>query len=297
MSDTTLGVAILIGIILLVIVSGGTILIPQNIVQTRTNSNISITPNQQLQNISNEVQDLQEKVKQAELAKNASPYKGKVRIGTVNPSQNYGDSFANEYITIQTTYGNKESIPITGWSLRSTKTGINGYFGVGVYLPYPNKTNNINAPILLAPGDSAIISTVNSPIGMNFKTNTCVGYFTENYRFLPGLYSSCPGPKIDNLQIPIYMNDWDVCRNYITSRPQCRVLPLELPDTVSSACRDFIKNKFTYDSCVLENKDSPTFSTHEWRIYLDKYGALWRRDHEEIMLLDQNGKIVDIRAY
>lgn len=221
-------------------------------------------------------------------APNESPYKNQVNIvadavHATNPNQ--------EYITLTASYGNKESIDITGWTL-TNKAGTVIKIGQGAYLPYSAQVNP-QTDIKLEPGGKALLLTGKSPIATSFQINTCTGYFSQFQSFFPKLPEQCPYPK--NL-IGLYEMRDDACIAYIEKLPRCR-MPQNIPLLTQDACRAVIESNFSYAGCVANEGNKEKFYSKEWRVYLNKDAKLWKDKYEKITLTDRDGKTVDELSY
>ncbi len=197
-----------------------------------------------------------------------------------------------EFVTIQTSFSNKGSVDISGWSLEG-KSGERIKIGKGAAIPLLGQDNNLN-DIILAPGEKAIISSGESPIGLSFKLNKCAGYFNQLQTFIPPIYGSCPGPikdevlpaSIDNNCIDYINNNFKNCTEYIT-----------LPSSFTDACRQYVNDRLNYNSCTIWHKRDSDFYKPEWRIYLNKKYNPWNNEHDKIILYDQNNNIIDSQSY
>lgn len=207
--------------------------------------------------------------------------------GSTNPE--------SEYIVIEANKGNPGGINITGWTLVSTSTGKMASVGKGVVLPLLTD-NNAREDIYLAPGDKAYLNTGVSPTTYSFRSNKCIGYFSERYSFTPSLSYSCP--RISELPTPPPPNNFsDSCMDYIQSFPACTSIQRYASSNVDQKCKNFIEEEARYDRCVFNNKKDLSFYDKEWRVYLGKNAELWKSSRETIQLLDQYGKIVDQITY
>ncbi|MEK7647078.1 MAG: hypothetical protein AAB378_01725 [Patescibacteria group bacterium] len=217
-----------------------------------------------------------------------SPYKNQINIvadavRATNPNE--------EYITLAASYGNKESINITGWTL-ANKSGTIVKIGQGSYLPYSAQVNP-QTDIRLEPGGKALILTGTSPISTNFQLNACTGYFNQFQNFFPRLPEQCSYPK--NL-IGLYEMKDDVCIAYIEKLPRCR-MPQNIPLLTKDACRAVVESNFSYAGCVANEENKEKFYSKEWRIYLNKDAELWKDKYEKIMLTDRDDKTVYELSY
>ncbi len=121
-----------------------------------------------------------------------SPYRGQVTISHSGGAS--GSTPDTEYVTIQAAYDAKSDITISGWRLVSAATGNSATIPNGSQLL---RTGDVNgaSPVVLHPGDTAIISSGESPVGASFRENECVGYLTQHQTFVPSLSRNCPSPR------------------------------------------------------------------------------------------------------
>jgi hypothetical protein len=242
------------------------------------------------QNVNNEIDKSQH-----------SPYYGKIKMSSVYGFFNFYNSDPDrEYIYLSTNLNKTETIKITGWYLKSDITSYYVVIGRAALLPFPfTKTES---DVTLQSGDRVYLIKGFSPIGISFRTNKCTGYFAENRSFTPGIYSQCPLPK--NEKLPTFSSDYDrndECLNIIDRIPQCTTINSQfirdLPDTVPQSCKDYMLNQINYNTCVTLHFSDTDFPGNEYRIYLNKFGPLWRQRSDKIVLRDQNGLIVDSISY
>jgi len=197
-----------------------------------------------------------------------------------------------EFISIQTSFSNKNSVDISDWSLEG-KNGERIKIGKAALVPFLGQDNALD-DILLAPGEKAVISSGESPIGVSFKLNKCAGYFNQLQTFIPPIYGSCPDPikdevlpaTLDNSCIDYINNNFKNCTEYIT-----------LPSSFTDACRQYANDRLNYNACANRHKRDSDFYKPEWRIYLNKKYNLWNNEHDKIILYDQNNNIIDSRSY
>lgn len=222
-----------------------------------------------------------------------SPYYGKISVSGV-----YGiwDNDPNkEYITLYASLDRNEKVNITGWYFKSEITGNFAVIGKASLLPFPFTSND--SDIILKNGDRVYITKGFSPIGISFRTNMCTGYFEENREFTPSLELACPLAKDENLPkfSSIYDRN-DECLDIIERIPRCTTRNgqyfRDLPDTVPPSCQTYIDTNINYNSCVAKHFGSTKFPGNEYRVYLKKFGPLWRNRREKINLHDSKGLIV-----
>lgn len=265
----------------------------------------------------------------AAMADNNSRWKEMLKIGGGNAS---GEDRANqEYIILEAGSGNKEPIDITGWSLTNGKDrklfliegndkqvkGVSDKVAIskGTSIFIPNGVNP-QEDIILEPGDRAIITTgkvangIPFEIKTNFKNNICGGYIEDldNYDFTPSLYSSCPSPQNEEGVASLD----EACYKFVRQMSPCHTPQFKdvvyrdkepltgFVDDVgnlSQQCKNFLKSKYSYESCVLNHLSDKNFFGKEWRVFLNYPRELWAKDREVITLYDREGKIVDQLTY
>lgn len=258
------------------------------------NQNSNQTPEEEIKNTERKIENLEEEVQKKIEESTRSPYYGKVTLSSLSKSWD-GDP-SKEYIYLYTNLGKDEEVNITGWYFKSEVTGNFVFIGGASLLPFPFSKNESN--VVLKNGDRAIITKGFSPIGISFRTNKCTGYFEENRTFYPSLSTECP--LIEDDKLPKFSNDLDrndECMDLLESLSRCTTVNSEyirdLPDTVSSSCKTYMQTQINYNSCVAKHFSDTNFPGNEYRIFLNKFGPLWREKREKVNLYDKNGLIVD----
>ncbi len=266
-----------------------------------TKSNSSLSKSNENQNISKSIEEIRENVEKIEKEyekqveeRSRSPYYNKVRMSRISNLNNKNPN--KEYITLRVYAKDDEKINITGWYLKSEKTGYYAIIGRASLLPFP--FTRTESDIILEDKDKVVLTKGFSPIGISFKLNICTGYFEENRTFYPSLPRQCPKASDENL--PIFSNDLDrdeECVDLISKIGRCTTKGNEylrdLPDTITQFCKDYIKNQINYNSCVANNLGDKNFAVNEYRVFLNRFGPLWRSKNEKVNLYDRNGLIVD----
>lgn len=268
---------------------------------TRETSIGNSTTYSQNQDVGDQVKEAEQRIKnlEKELEKKVeeskrSPYYNKVDASWIS---GLGSNDPNrEFISLYTYLNDGEKVNITGWYLKSEVTGYFAVIGKASLLPFPFTKND--SDIILQKGDRAYITKGFSPIGISFRTNMCTGYFEENTEFVPGLELACPR-AIDE-KLPTFSSVYDrndECIRVIENIPRCTTRNgqyfRDLPDTVPSSCRSYIETNVNYNACVAKHFGDTKFPGNEYRIYLNKFGSLWRTSREKINLHDSSGLIVD----
>lgn len=241
--------------------------------------------------------------------KNSSPYAAKVSLlkGNVSTAQPY-----EEYVTIR---NSGEPVNITGWVLTNNKgtkpienTG-NSYFypsgdvaviGQGTEFLNPNG-KQVASNIILGKGETAYVTTggpftqYSFSIPTSFKENICTGYL-KVYPFTPSLSKACPYAKND----PKINTVTDQCYDYMSRLSRCEDPERDDKkkfDEQTSVCKNFMKVRFNYPSCVAIHQYDADFEQKKWRIFLGKGREMWATRRETITLYDKSGLIVDQVVY
>lgn len=245
---------------------------------------------------------------------NRSPWSGQValRVGTAR----YETQANREYIELTASSQLKTPVLITGWSISNGKNRRGGQSDF-ITLPAAAKLFVRGAvpttPIILEPGGRVVIITGYPPASdkwparVSFQSNRCLGYLTQDLRAfrLPLSFpGSCPAPREE----PGIENLPDDCYNFVRRWPACHTPEFrrdsdgyELLDgrrtALSSQCRSYLANHFSYSACVAWHAADPDFYGQAWRIYLNHIGELWAANRETITVYDREGKIVDQLDY
>lgn len=245
-----------------------------------------------------ETQSLESRVGEVSRQMRRSPYYGKVRLSNIS-GLNQSDP-SREYMNLYANLKKDESLKITGWYLQSEVTGYYAVIPGAALLPFPFVKDE--SEVVLLQGDRVVLTKGFSPIGISFRTNKCSGYFEENRTFYPGLSLQCPLPRDEEL--PTFSSVYDrndECVRLIERIPRCQTVTnqylRDLPDTVPAACKDYMTANINYNSCVAGHFGDTDFPGKEYRIYLNKFGPLWRPRHDTINLHDKEGLIVSTISY
>jgi len=149
-----------------------------------------------------------------------SPYSGKIYIDH-EESRPDEDGVQHEYLVIRAKDTNTEEISISAWSLQSMITDTHVPILDGVEKLEMN-TVNPTTFITLKPGEYAIVSSAESPVGVSFKTNLCTGYLGYKQTFEPELSKDCPPPS--SLMQPTLKNIRTYgasCIDFFSNIPPC----------------------------------------------------------------------------
>jgi len=248
-----------------------------------------------LRQVEQNVIDLQKSLAQAAHFGTPSVYKGLVTIRHSVSSLRTSDA-DKEYVSISVSSRATTGIDITGWRLASEAAGHSIRIPEGVGLPRSAIVNQTSA-IVLSAGQTAIIVTGDSPVGMSFRENMCTGYFDQFQDFTPSIAHSCPAPQNDFSRFYLgNQHNYDACLAYVKTIPRCTV-PLDEPSGLSSDCLNFIDDNLNYNSCVTQHLPESSFFGNTWRIYLGHDDEFFTKTHDTIKLLDTAGNTVDLLSY
>src|SRR3989344_577493 len=230
-----------------------------------------------IKNAEETIKKLQENIENKIETSKHSPYYGKIRMSNI--SGFYGNDPSREYITLFTNLGKTEVVKITGWYLKSE---ISGYYAVidgASLLPFPFTKADSNT--VLGQGDRVYLIKGFSPIGLSLE---------------------CPRPRDEKL--PKFSSDYDIndeCTKIIERIPRCSTIDSEfirnLPDFVPSTCKSYLTTQINYNTCVAIHFSDTDFPGNEYRLSLNRFGTLWLKMHDTIILHDENGLIVDTITY
>ena len=213
-----------------------------------------------------------------------SKYFHQVRFGSViaGNSYYYGTITLNAYPTNAST-----AIDITGWEIKSRNSGE--YIPQAVLI-YDSSGAESASDIRVKNGDT--VSFYSSSAPFNLRLNKCIGYVAHVANFVPALPLSCP--YIDHSSI---QNLSGQCQNYIESIGSCQAPNMANPQVSQSdyTCQDYLNNNFTYRSCVDHHEGDPDFLSNQVWVWtgsnvVDQY-------HDNVVLLDRTGLVVDIYNY
>ncbi len=261
-------------------------------------SSLGYTPNktaaENIKEVEQQIKKLEQNIAKNNSSSNTSPYNDLVTMSMVNNLNNSDPG--HEYIRLSTYLQKNQTIKITGWYLRSEKTGNTVVIGGASLLPFPfSKTYQ---DVVLQYQDSAYIIKGFSPIGISFRTNKCTGYFEENAEFWPTLPTQCP--LVTDTDLPTFssINERnDDCLELLERIPRCTTVKnsylRDLPDSTPSSCKAYMEVQATYKACVANHFSDTDFPGNQYYIYLNKFGPLWRDRNEKLTLYDNNGLVVD----
>ena len=221
-----------------------------------------------------------------------SPYRGMITLSQANATES---GTAHEYVELDAREG-ISPISLTGWSLQSMVSAVRVPIP-GAAAPFISGVVNQLSPVVLSPGQVALVVTGPSPVGVSFRENRCTGFLEQVQSFDPALSNACPASSELAPLTPENLHQYGSdCMDYARSLPQCS-FPTNPPSWLTPGCRAFVLNTFTYSTCVDRERSLPSFELDTWRIYLASASELWDNQHDIIRLLDAQGRTVDVVSY
>jgi len=215
-----------------------------------------------------------------------SPYYQTVTISSVRTSRSTSPTAYPDSVSLRQNAGDA-SVAISGWQLKTNRSDANIPRGVRLYHTTPTPLENIE----LRRGESATIYTNSSPLSANFMLNSCTGYLANSYPFNPPLPVSCQRPSKSEIE-----TFTGTCQEYILRLNSCAPGDPNAAATAGdSSCRSYVASTLNYEGCVKRSQSSANFFTKEWRIWEGK--SFLDPLHDRVLLLDQNGKLVDSYTY
>lgn len=199
-------------------------------------------------------------------------------------------SVGRSLITLRAVFSGPSAIDVTGWTLKSMRRGTTLIVPQAVNIYDPSGLAQ-EGDILLRAGELLKIHAGQSAIGINFRLNKCTGYLENFNDFSPSLPKSCPNPE----------GDFDLskvsgaCQDYIRSLSYCS-LPKGYPNVPAwdYSCENYI-DEINFSGCYRRHRFDSDFLSKEWWAWSRQ--SFTDPNHDTILLLDKEGKLVDGYAY
>ena len=223
----------------------------------------------------------------------ASPYAEFVRLDRGNATN---QDPKNEYISIRVSGSPQNNLILTGWTLQSSTNSTKVVIGSAAQTPSLGNINT-DTSISVNSGATIYVTTGRSPNGSSFRVNQCTGYFEQFQDFSPALPQDCPRPRDEMYLFPEKTAGNAECETFINTLRQCTLTVTEIPGKIGNNCQDFVLNNLSYNGCVIKHRNDAGFYRNEWRVFLGRDQELWGNNHDRILLLDENGKLVSSVSY
>lgn len=221
-------------------------------------------------------------------AKDLSPQFRKVRISRVTTYKgNAAASNADTVVLTENIGSGDGAINVTGWRLQANQ----GSYAIQRAAKTYKTSGALLTNVTLANGQSARVYSGSSAVGANFMGNSCMGYLSSQYQFVPKLPGTCVRPTKN--EIATFTG---ACQEYILRLKSCQAGD---PDDSripagDAACRNFVAN-LNYDGCVRTRQTDPKFFSNVWHLWSGR--EFLDPLHDRVLLLDANGKLVDWYLY
>lgn len=184
-----------------------------------------------------------------------------------------------------------DTIVLSDWTIGNAR-GESFLLGSATNLPHLSSIQNQDK-LLLAKGGVIHVITGKSPMGINFRANTCASYFSQNYQFTPSISSySCPPPSKE----PGQDGFSDTCYLFMKQQSSCKI-PKTLPLNLDNQCREYITRTISYNGCIENHRYDTDFYTNDWWVYLNRPTPLWSEIRDTITLKNNRGIVIATVSY
>ncbi len=222
-----------------------------------------------------------------------SPYADTIDL-QIGGAQNSNPN--DEYVVIHMSDIAPVAVAVSGWTIRSALSGARAVVPLAAS-PFMQGVVNRVDTIVLSGGESVILSSGTSPLGVSFRETTCTGYLAQTQRFSPALSNACPRPTD---QMPrtsdIESRFGASCIDFVERLPQCSY-PTIIPNDVTPSCRSFLANTLTYSGCMRSYGSGQTENLNTWRVYESSASELWNNERDTLILYDADGRAVSTLSY
>lgn len=226
-------------------------------------------------------------------ATNTSPYFGQIKINGVS----YRGDFNRPHYEKISLQNSSLDLPVnvTGWKILTKRFNFSFQIPRAAGLLNPRGADNSDA-IVLARGHTVDIFVGKvSPVGANFRENSCVSYLSDSFEGYDAVsgYGSCVG-----LDSGSYNRFSVECRSFIRGLNACRNPNLLYYQFINEpSCRNFIFENFNYQSCVNRAKGKSDFYSGRWKVYLGRGEEILDDLNDTVYLYDSQGLLVDSYNY
>ncbi len=182
------------------------------------------------------------------------------------------------------------NMDLSGWSIENNRGGRLTIPPALNIVFFDTASTNIKLP----PGGEVVI-TSGVGYGSSFRENICTGYLAESNSFNPSLKETCPLFSLNEL-LAKQLNG--ACINVIERTRRCRQVVIGFEESAAgNACVEFSQEHLNYSGCVKDHRNSSSFFTDTWRVFLKQGSKFLDRSHDRVILRDKDGLIVDEYSY
>ncbi len=157
-------------------------------------------------------------------------------------------------------------------------------------------SGDVSASVVVRAGDRIFVSSGYSPVKTSFQVNKCSGYRSQSVDFVPSIKTSCTDPVREFTSHGKVPFSDDVCYDTVSSLSPCTTVKT-VPQSVTTACRDFLQQVLSEKGCVSRHRNDVDFFTGEWRLFLKSDRELWKNRDNVLYLLDENDLLVATMVY
>jgi len=220
-----------------------------------------------------------------------SIYKDSVRIQNVYSARESDPN--KEFIAIEAPIWNKETVVVTGWSLK-TATGRSVVIGRGANV-FRQGVINEEDVIGLSSGERLYVVSGRSPLGVAFHENMCSGYLAQYQSFTPAINNHCPTATEDLWKRNLASDN--SCSSFAASVPSCTTPRNLFLYDLSQSCTVYAQTDLTYNGCVALHKNDFDFFRDGWYFYIGDNKEVWSNVGGLVRLYDADGRLVDSLIY
>ena len=182
---------------------------------------------------------------------------------------------------------------VTDWKIFDRQVKRSYRFPAGVKVL---GSNEVSSPVAVQAGDTVVVSSGGSPVGVSFLVNKCSGYRSQFKKFVPTIKTACPEPIREFSQDGTVPISDVICYETVSNLPICTAAA-PLPSGTSKECRVFLKEVLNEKGCVKRHRNDADFLSSEWRLFLDSEVGLWKNRDNVLYLLDENDLLVATLIY
>jgi len=216
---------------------------------------------------------------------------GKVHLNGVHAPNTSG---IGSEVSLSASLNSGEKINITGWQIKTNFRTV--AIIPQAILDFPPSGLYKKGDIILEQGNSVRIYGRNTVFPGNFRENKCMGFLSSTYKTsVDTISTNCPQPYNSNELVTLP----GACQTIIRSIWRCQTPSVEKVNEAarynSSLCREIL-DRFNYGYCYNHHRGDSDFMEKQWRVW---YGLAleFDREHDRVLLLDKDLKVVDEYIY
>jgi hypothetical protein len=161
------------------------------------------------------------------------------------------------YLSITLKPKKGEALIVSGWKMVVGEAVVP--FPPAAALVYQGRVNQ-EKPVTITVPTTLILIDQESPIGVSFKENKCIGMLGHFQKFVPALPEPCQS-----------------CTEKVLDQSSGKSYP-------------------DYNQCVKNHLTEPDFFVDRWRMY-PSVDTSWNTNHRVIRLYDERGRLLDTYTY